>query len=57
MLAGLVQRRLLVEDSFNGSNHRLKAVHAVGEGFMWLVVTLLLLRGVRQGTAGQRLLR
>lgn len=43
MLPGFVERHLFVEHSFNGPDHRLKAVHPEGEGFMWLVVSLLLL--------------
>lgn len=43
VLPGFVERHLFVEHSFNGPDHRLKAVHPEGEGFMWLVVSLLLL--------------
>lgn len=43
MLPGFVQRHLLIKHSFNGAHHRLKAVHPEGEGFVRLVVSLLLL--------------
>ena len=43
MLPGFVERHLLIKYPFNGSHHRFKAVHSKGEGFMWLVVSLLLL--------------
>lgn len=43
MLPGFVERHLLIKNPFNRPHHRLKAVHPEGEGFMWLVVSLLLL--------------
>lgn len=43
MLPGFVERHLLIEHPFDGPHHRFKAMHPKGEGFMWLVVSLLLL--------------
>lgn len=43
MLPGFVERHLLIKHSFDGPHHRFEAVHPEGEGFMWLVVSLLLL--------------
>lgn len=43
VLSGLVERHLLVEDTFDWPNYGFKAVHPEGEGFMRLIVPLLLL--------------
>lgn len=43
MLPGLVEGHLLIKNPFDRPHHGLEAVHPEGEGFMWLVVSLLLL--------------
>lgn len=43
MLSGLVERHLLVEDAFDRPDDGLEAVHPEGEGFVRLIVPLLLL--------------
>lgn len=48
VLPGLVERHLLVEDAFDWSHYRFEAVHPEGEGFVRLIVPLLLLIPDRQ---------
>ena len=43
VFSGFVERHLLVKDPLNRPHHRLKAMHSEGEGFVWLVIPLLLL--------------
>lgn len=53
MLSGLVEGHLLVEDTFDWPNDGFKAVHPEGEGFMRLIVPLLLLSDRRQSMRAQ----
>lgn len=48
VLPGLVEGHLLVEDAFDWSHYGLEAVHPEGEGFVRLIVPLLLLIADRQ---------
>lgn len=43
VLPGFVERHLLIKHPLDRPHHGFKAMHPEGEGFMWLVVSLLLL--------------
>lgn len=43
MFPGFVERHLLIKNPLDGPHHGLKAMHPEGEGFVGLVVSLLLL--------------
>lgn len=44
MFSGFVERHLLIKNPFDRAHHRLEAMHPESEGFVWLVVSLLLLK-------------
>lgn len=48
MFSGFVERHLLIKNSLDRPHHGLKAMHPESEGFVWLVVSLLLLKNKPQ---------
>lgn len=54
VLPGFVERHLLIKHPFDRPHHRLKAVHPEGEGFVWLVVSLLLLMKQTKSMSAKR---
>lgn len=48
MFSGFVERHLLIKNPLDRSHHGLKAMHPESEGFVRLVVSLLLLKNKTQ---------
>lgn len=48
MFPGFVERHLLIKNPLDGPHHGLKAMHPEREGFVRLVVSLLLLKNEPQ---------
>lgn len=54
MFPGFVEGHLLIKNPLDGPHHGLKAMHPESEGFVRLVVSLLLLTNGPQKTGGLR---